>query len=120
MTYILGINAYHVDSNACLVRDGILLSAVEEERFRRIKHYAGFPQAAIRYCLDGAGIRLHDVALVCIKQDASANFRRKLGYVLTQRPDPKYLLERLRNKSERADVAQEPRAELCRLQNEMG
>ena len=107
MTYILGINAYHGDSSACLVKDGILISAVEEERFRRIKHYAGFPTAAIRYCLDAESIRLDDVALVCINQNASANFWRKLAYVLTQRPDLKYLLERLRNKSERADVAQE-------------
>jgi len=38
--YLLGINAYHGDSSACLVQDGILLAAVEEERFRRIKHWA--------------------------------------------------------------------------------
>ena len=107
MTYILGINAYHGDSSACLVKDGVLISAVEEERFRRIKHYAGFPKAAIRYCLDAAGIRLDDVALVCINQDASANFWRKLSYLLTQRPDLRYIMERVRNKSERADVAEE-------------
>ena len=47
---ILGINAYHGDVAAALLRDGELVAAVEEERFRRIKHYAGFPRDAIRSC----------------------------------------------------------------------
>ncbi len=53
---ILGINAYHGDVSAVLVRDGELVAAVEEERFRRIKHVAGFPHQAIRACLEMAGI----------------------------------------------------------------
>jgi carbamoyltransferase len=47
---ILGLNAYHGDVSAALVRDGQLIAAVEEERYRRIKHVAGFPKAAIRAC----------------------------------------------------------------------
>ncbi len=47
MTYILGLNAYHADSSACLVKDGVLIAAAEEERFRRVKHWAGFPSEAI-------------------------------------------------------------------------
>jgi len=58
MTYILGINAFHGDASACLIRDGVILAAAEEERFRRIKHWAGFPSEAIRYCLSEAGIGL--------------------------------------------------------------
>src|SRR2546423_14902545 len=53
---ILGINAYHGDASACLLRDGVLVAAAEEERFRRIKHWAGFPTEAIRYCLSEAGV----------------------------------------------------------------
>ena len=49
--YILGINAYHGDSSACLLKDGNLVVAVEEERFNRIKHWAGFPAEAIKFCL---------------------------------------------------------------------
>lgn len=49
---ILGINAYHGDSSACIVRDGKLLAAVEEERFRRVKHWAGLPTEAIQFCLN--------------------------------------------------------------------
>ena len=54
--YILGINAYHGDVSAALVQDGELVAAVEEERFRRVKHWAGFPTQAIRTCLAMAGI----------------------------------------------------------------
>ena len=54
-TIVLGINAYHGDVSAVLVRDGELVAAVEEERFRRIKHVAGFPSEAIRACLGWAG-----------------------------------------------------------------
>ena len=52
---ILGLNAYHGDASACLLRDGEIVAAAEEERFRRIKHWAGFPSEAIRYCLQEAG-----------------------------------------------------------------
>src|SRR4051812_25464320 len=69
MTYILGINAFHGDSSACLVADGKLVAAAEEERFRRIKHWAGFPSEAIRYCLRQAGITLGDVAHAAINRD---------------------------------------------------
>ena len=54
MTYVLGLNAYHADAAACLVKDGDLVAAVEEERFRRIKHWGGFPSESIRYCLRGS------------------------------------------------------------------
>ncbi len=58
MTYVLGINAYHGDASACLILDGKIVAAAEEERFRRIKHWAGFPSEAIRYCLQEAGASL--------------------------------------------------------------
>ena len=60
--HILGINAYHGDSAACLLMDGELVAAAEEERFRRIKHWAGFPTEAIRYCLSEVGIGIDQVA----------------------------------------------------------
>ena len=46
--YIIGINAFHGDSSACLLKDGKLVAAAEEERFRRIKHWAGFPSQSIK------------------------------------------------------------------------
>jgi carbamoyltransferase len=55
---ILGLNGYHGDSSACIVIDGQLIAAVEEERFRRIKHWAGFPTEAIKYCLEEANVKV--------------------------------------------------------------
>ncbi len=98
---ILGINAFHGDSSACLIRDGKLVAAAEEERFRRIKHWAGFPSESIRYCLAEAGITLADVAHVAINQDSRASLGRKILYTLTNLPSPALVLDRLRNKSKR-------------------
>ena len=61
---ILGLNAYHGDASACVLRGGVLVAAAEEERFRRLKHWAGFPAEAIRYCLRQGGVGLGDVARV--------------------------------------------------------
>ena len=97
MTYILGLNAYHGDSSACLVDNGILVAAAEEERFRRIKHWAGFPTEAIRYCLSEAGISLVQVDHVAINRDPKANVWKKAAYSLANRPDPRFIFERLRN-----------------------
>ena len=101
---VLGINAFHGDSAACLVRDGELVAAVEEERFRRIKHWAGFPSEAIRYCLEEAGVGLEAVDVVALNQDARANLGKKIGFTLAKRPDLKLVLDRIRNKRERAGV----------------
>ena len=107
MTTILGLNAYHADSSACLVRDGVLVAAAEEERFRRIKHWAGFPSESIRFCLAEAGIGLGDLDLVAINQDSGANLWKKLAYMATRRPDLSLVLERIRNKRQRTGVAEE-------------
>ena len=101
---VLGLNAYHGDSSACLVRDGELVAAAEEERFRRIKHWAGFPSEAIRYCLREAGLGLRDVAHVALNQNTRANFGRRLAYLVGSRPSPALVLERLRNRARRSRV----------------
>lgn len=75
---ILGINAYHGDAAAAIVRDGELLAAAEEERFNRIKHCAGFPTEAIRYCLKAAGASITEVDHVGISRDPSAHFHKKI------------------------------------------
>ena len=87
MTYILGLNAFHADSAACLVKDGVMLAAAEEERFRRIKHWGGFPSEAIRYCLAEAGASLADVEIVAVNSDPGASFLKKVGYALRSRPE---------------------------------
>jgi carbamoyltransferase len=76
--YILGINAYHGDAAAALIQDGRLVAAVEEERFNRIKHCAGFPTQSIRYCLRAAGIDIEQVEHVGISRDPSAHLHKKV------------------------------------------
>jgi len=82
------------------VRDGALVAAAEEERFRRIKHWAGFPTEAIGYCLSEAKVDLDYVTHVAINRSGSANFLRKLTYVISHRPGPRLLVNRLRNRKE--------------------
>src|SRR5438445_3369796 len=101
---IVGINAFHGDSSACVVRDGKLIAAVEEERFRRIKHWAGFPAEAVRYCLREAGVALSDVAHVAINQNSRAHFVRKLAYFVGSRPDVRLVVDRLRTRHQREGV----------------
>ncbi len=83
---ILGLNAYHGDVSAALVRDGQLIAAVEEERYRRIKHVAGFPAAAIRACLEMGGIAPSDVDVFAVSRDPRAHLLRKVWFLLRHRP----------------------------------
>src|SRR5262245_20163392 len=80
--YILGINAYHADASAAIVCDGRLVAAAEEERFNRVKHCAGFPSQAVRYCLATAGIKPEDLTHIAIARDARARLDKKLLYAL--------------------------------------
>jgi carbamoyltransferase len=77
---ILGINAYHGNASAAMVCDGRLVAAVEEERFNRVKYAAGFPAAAIRYCLKEAGITLAEVHHVAVPRNPYARLATKLFY----------------------------------------
>lgn len=81
---ILGINAYHGDAAAALIRDGKLIAAVEEERFNRFKHCAGFPTEAIRYCLQTAGIKIEDIDHIGISRDPSAHLHKKILFAATR------------------------------------
>jgi carbamoyltransferase len=103
---ILGLNAFHADAAACLVRDGKLVAAAEEERFRRIKHWAGFPSEAVRWCLADAGVRLADLDHVAINQDSRANLARRAWYVARTRPGLGFLAGRLNARRRRASAAE--------------
>ena len=89
--HILGINAYHGNASAALVSDGRLIAAVEEERFNRVKYAAGFPVAAIRYCLQEAGITLAEVDHVAVPRNPWARLGTKLFYALRM---PRFARER--------------------------
>lgn len=94
---ILGLNAYHGDSAAALVKDGKLIAAAEEERFRRIKHWSGMPSEAIRWCLQDAGLKLSDVDHIAINRNPKVNNLRRALYVLRKRPSMDLIKKRLSN-----------------------
>jgi carbamoyltransferase len=79
---ILGINAYHGNASAAIVCDGRLVAAAEEERFNRVKYAAGFPAAAIRYCLKEAGLKLEEIDHVAVPRNPLARLGTKLFYAL--------------------------------------
>lgn len=105
--YILGINAYHADSSAAIFKDGVMIAATEEERFTRIKHWAGFPVLAIQFCLREAGISLSEVDYITIGRDPRAKFMNKLNYL---RKNPSLVfgaLKRFRNSREVSSLEDE-------------
>jgi carbamoyltransferase len=102
--YILGINAYHGDSSACLIRDGVLVAAAEEERFARVKHWAGFPKSSIDYCLKYANIDLSDIQYIAINQRPNARLLEKFLFVFKKKISIKMVLEKLLNKSKRSNI----------------
>src|SRR5687768_7140531 len=101
---ILGINAHHADAAAAIVVDGKLVAAAEEERFRRIKHWAGFPTQAIQYCLNSAGIRLSDLDHIAVNRNPRANLIRKLFFTVKRRPNLTAITARARNAMKVRDI----------------
>ena len=78
---IIGINAYHADASAAIFVDGKMIAAIEEERFTRIKHWAGFPKQAIEFCLAEAGVQYEDVNYYAIGRDPKAKILKKMAYL---------------------------------------
>lgn len=105
--YILGINAYHGGASACIIEDGQLIAAVEEERFTRQKYWAGFPVQAIRYCLDTAGITAYDLDHIGVSRNPSANLVKKVLFTLKKRPSLHLIRDRVSNASKVGDLKSE-------------
>ena len=101
---ILGLNAFHGDSAACLIVDGKLIAAAEEERFRRIKHWAGLPTTAIDFCLREGRLTWRDVDHIAINRQPGANNRRRLKFVLSHRPSPQLMWQKIKNIRSAASV----------------
>jgi len=105
---ILGINAYHADSSAAIFVDGKMIAAIEEERFRRVKHWAGFPELAIVFCLKEAGVSFEQVDAFAIGRDPKAKFLKKLLY-LASNPSGSFkaINDRLKNSKKVASIDEE-------------
>jgi carbamoyltransferase len=104
MTFVLGLNAFHADSSAALLREGELMGAVEEERLNRIKHWSGFPERAIAAVLEMGGATLDGVEHVAISRDPRARILRKLAFLMSGRPRLGAVLSRVRNMRRVTDV----------------
>jgi carbamoyltransferase len=106
--YILGINAYHADSSAAIFKDGKMIAATEEERFRRVKHWAGFPSMAVEFCLKEAGITMSAVDHIAIGRDPFAKMGKKLLF-LAKNPGGgwKAVKDRLQNARKIASLEEE-------------
>ena len=106
--YILGLNAYHADSSAAIFKDGKMIAATEEERFRRQKHWAGFPSMAVQFCLKEAGISLSQVDHIAIGRDPSAKMNKKILFLL-KNPGGGWnaVLDRLKNARKVASLEDE-------------
>jgi carbamoyltransferase len=101
---ILGVNAFHGDASVALLAGGQLSSAMEEERFSRLKHQAGFPAAAARHALAYAGIGSGELEHIAISRDPSAHIHKKLMFALSQGPRLAVVRDRLTNVSKIRDV----------------
>jgi carbamoyltransferase len=106
--YILGINAYHGDAAAAITKDGQLLAAVEEERFNRKKHCAGFPAESVRYCLEVANVPLEEIDHIGISRDPSAHLHKKVLFSLKRLKNLSgQIMERLANAAKVRDLRKE-------------
>ncbi|RMG10870.1 MAG: carbamoyltransferase [Planctomycetota bacterium] len=124
MATVLGLNCFHADAAAALVRDGRLVAAVEEERFNRIKHSAGFPWSALRYCLQQGGLDLRELDAIAVGMKPIEHVQDEVLHILSGRPNySRQIQKRLdavaRFRDLRALLARElgiPRAEVPRLE----
>ncbi len=99
--YILGLNAYHADSSAAIFKDGKLLAAIEEERFCRVKHWAGFPGEAIKFCLNEAAISIDKVDHIAIGRDPHAKLLKKILFATSH---PGVGIKAIRNRIQNANM----------------
>ena len=105
--YILGINAYHADASACIYHNDVLIAASEEERFRRIKHWAGFPTEAILFCLKEAGITIQEVDFIAVSRDPKANFGKKVLAAIKNKLSLSNIINRAKNLKKAANIEEE-------------
>jgi carbamoyltransferase len=102
--YILGINAFHGDSSACILKNGEVLAATEEERFTRVKHWAGFPVLSIQFCLKEAGISLTELDAIAISRNPAANLPKKILHAAGKLVNLKTLKDRFANSRKVSNV----------------
>jgi len=106
LSSILGLSAFHADASAAAVVDGRFVAGVEEERFRRIKHWAGFPEHALRFCLEEAGGDLGAITALAVSRRPRAYLLRKALLALSHPRSLGRATSRVRNLAQVASLAE--------------
>ena len=78
----MGLNIFHGDSSACLIRDNKVVSAAEEERYTRIKHFSGFPINSINFCLENSNLSIEEIDLISVNFNSKYNLKDKILFML--------------------------------------
>jgi carbamoyltransferase len=97
MSYILGINAFHANSSACILKDNQVIFAIEEERINRIKNWSGFPIKSIRFCLEYVNIDINELECIAINRDSKSNLKQKIFFSVQNYNNFKYALKKSKN-----------------------
>jgi len=118
MSYILGINAYHADSSACLLFDGKLIIALEEERINRIKHWSGLPLLSIKKCLEYGNISIIDIDYIAINQNIRANLFNKIRYSILNPRNFNFYLNKIKIKINRSNILKLIEIEIGKLKKD--
>jgi carbamoyltransferase len=106
MTKILGLSAFHADASAAALDGGRFVAGVEEERFRRIKHWAGFPEQALAFCLAELGGDLGEITALAVSRQPRAYLLRKAALALSHPRSLPRAVSRARNLAQVASLEQ--------------
>lgn len=97
MSYILGINAFHGNSSACILKNNEIVFAIEEERVNRIKNWSGFPSQSIRMCLNHVNKDLNDIKCIAINRNSKSNLKEKVFFSIKNFDNLKYAIKKSTN-----------------------
>lgn len=97
MSYILGINAFHGNSSACILKNNEVIFAIEEERINRIKNWSGFPIESIRMCLNYAKKNLNEIKCIAINRNFKSNLEQKIFFSIQNINNFKYAFKKSQN-----------------------
>jgi len=104
---ILGLNAYNADASAAILENGNLTAAVEEERFTRIKHSAGFPYNGVKFCIDNSNYDSKDLQHIAICRNPKAHLMEKVLFTLLNRPNISGVFDRIKANAKVLDLQNE-------------
>lgn len=110
---ILGINAHHPDASVVLVQNREVIWAAEEERFSRIKHSSGFPELALKKCLQETDLSFDEIQVIAISRDPSAHLWRKISYSLLSGVDMTFVKKRVLARSKAYSIIDEIAQAMC-------